>query len=210
MIARLSGRIVEKAPGHLIVDVGGVGYRVSIPLSTFEALSNPDDAVALRIHTHVREDSLALYGFATGEEQELFEQLIGISGIGPKLALAILSGLPMAALRQAILDGDTARLKRIPGVGARTADRVVLELKDLLAKRRSGERAGAAAAPRAGVRRDAVMALVNLGYRDAQAEEAVSAAMNTLPDAPEAAVPPGALADALPEVLRRSLRYLAS
>ena len=130
MIARLKGTLVEKSPSRLIVDVGGVGYDVLVPLSTFYGLGEPGSAVALRIHTHVREDIIALYGFASPLEQDLFERLISISGIGPKLALSVLSGIDPAELVRAIRTQDVVRLTRIPGVGKKTAERIGLELKD--------------------------------------------------------------------------------
>ena len=132
MIAHLRGSLLEKQPNRIIVDVGGVGYDVSVPLSTFYGLGEAGATVALRIHTHVREDALALFGFATRLEQELFERLIGVSGIGPKLALAVLSGIEPPDLIRAIERGDVARLTAIPGVGKKTAERIVLELKDRL------------------------------------------------------------------------------
>ena len=120
MIAHLRGRILEKHPNRIIVEVNGVGYDVSVPLSTFYDLGEPGGEIALRIHTHVREDALALYGFASLLEQDLFERLIGVSGIGPKLALAVLSGIEPLELVQAIERGDLARLTAIPGVGKKT------------------------------------------------------------------------------------------
>ena len=147
MIARLHGTLVEKTPSRLVVDVGGVGYDVLVPLSTFYGLGEPGTAVTLRIHTHVREDVIALFGFATGLEQDLFERLIAISGIGPKLALAVLSGIEPAELVRAIRTQDVARLTRIPGVGKKTAERIGLELKDRLpqAGRRPARSRGAPA-----------------------------------------------------------------
>src|SRR4029079_17945240 len=132
VIAHLRGRITEKQPNRIVVDVNGVGYDVFVPLSTFYGLGDPGSGVALRIHTHVREDALALYGFATPLEQDLFERLIGVSGIGPRLALAVLSGMEPAELMRAIERSDVARLTSIPGVGKKTSERIVLELKDRL------------------------------------------------------------------------------
>ena len=132
MIAHLRGRILEKHPNRIVVDVNGVGYDVFVPLSTFYGLGEPGGEIALRIHTHVREDQLALYGFATTLEQDLFERLIGVSGIGPKLALAVLSGIEPLDLIRAIERSDVARLTAIPGVGKKTSERIVLELKDRL------------------------------------------------------------------------------
>ena len=130
MIARLAGTVLEKHPMRVVIDVAGVGYDVHVPLSSFSAVGEPGTSLTLRIHTHVREDALVLYGFASALEQLLFERLIGVSGIGPKLALAVLSGLPPAELVQAIAGSDVARLTSTPGVGKKTAERIVLELKD--------------------------------------------------------------------------------
>lgn len=182
MIAHLRGRIFEKRPTRIVVDVAGVGYDVSVPLSTFYGLGNPGDEIALRIHTHVREDALVLFGFGTMLEQELFERLIGISGIGPKVALAVLSGIEPAELIRAIERGDLARLTAIPGVGKKTSERIVLELKDRLpaivhapAAAASGEE------PSASLRTDLLSALINLGYHRALAEKAVDAAITATP-----------------------------
>ncbi|MBI3282074.1 MAG: Holliday junction branch migration protein RuvA, partial [Acidobacteria bacterium] len=130
MIAFLQGRLLEKHPNQAIVDVQGVGYDVAIPVSTFSALPAAGAEVRLRIHTHVREDALALFGFYTPEEKLLFEKLIGISGIGPRLAITVLSGLPVVDLIASIRGSEVARLVRIPGVGKKTAERIVLELRD--------------------------------------------------------------------------------
>ncbi len=132
VIAYLRGRILDKQPNRIVVDVNGVGYDVSVPLSTFYGLADVGGEVALRVHTHVREDALSLYGFATRLEQDLFERLIGVSGIGPKVALAVLSGIEPLDLIRAIERGDLARLTAIPGVGKKTSERIVLELKDRL------------------------------------------------------------------------------
>ncbi|HZI93625.1 MAG TPA: Holliday junction branch migration protein RuvA [Patescibacteria group bacterium] len=205
MIARLTGRLVEKQPHQVIIEAGGVGYRAFIPLSTYYTLPDEGAEVTLRTHTHLREDVIALYGFSSPDEQELFERLIEISGIGPRLALAMLSGLSAADLVDAIVEGDAGRLRGIPGVGPKTADRVVLELRDRVRRSRSnagGESAGAGGGPAgsSAMRRDVVSALVNLGYRESLAESAVRRAL----DGKQAN---GA---ALQEVLKRSLRYLAS
>ena len=204
MIARLTGKLVDKQPHQVIIEAGGVGYRAFIPLSTFYTLPDEGAEVTLRTHTHLREDVIALYGFSSHDEQDLFERLIEISGIGPRLALAMLSGLSAGDLVDAILEGDAGRLRGIPGVGPKTADRVVLELRDRVGRNRgasatespaSGSRAGSSA-----IRRDVVSALVNLGYRESLAESAVRRALD------------GKQADgaALQEILKRSLRYLAS
>ena len=180
MIGRLSGRIARKAPQTVVLDVCGVGYQVTIPLSTFYALPAEGEAAALEVSTQVREDAIQLYGFATQREKRLFEQLITVSKIGPKLATAVLSGMPVDDLCAAIAAGDVARLSTIPGVGAKTAERMALELRGKVAP--AGDEAGrAAAAPAAAdtqarAAEDAVAALVNLGYRQKDAEKAVGRA----------------------------------
>ena len=177
MIGHLRGTVLEKHPNEVIVEAAGVGYAVQIPISTFTALPDAGAAVGLRIHTHVREDALVLFGFATSEEKAVFERLIAVSGIGPRLALTVLSGLPTADLVTAIRTGDVARLVRIPGVGKKTAERMVLELKDkLLAPEVAG---GKIAAAETGVpalsplEQDVLSALQNLGCSRPAAEEAV-------------------------------------
>jgi Holliday junction DNA helicase RuvA len=179
MIAKLTGRLVEKQATRLVVDVHGVGYDVQVPLSTFYHLPEPGADVTLRIHTHVREDALSLFGFATALELRLFERLIGISGIGPKLALAVLSGIDPADLVRAVQAGDVGRLTLIPGVGKKTAERIGLELKDRLSQQLATELGVDGAAPAGGtaLRADLVSALLNLGYHRALAEKAVDAAM---------------------------------
>jgi holliday junction DNA helicase RuvA len=182
VIARLKGTLVEKTPSRLIVDVGGVGYDVLVPLSTFYGLGEAGSAVALRVHTHVREDVIALYGFASPLEQDLFERLISISGIGPKLALAVLSGIDPAELVRAIRSQDVARLTRIPGVGKKTAERIGLELKDRLPHTAAS---GTPEGPSTGdaLRDDLLSALANLGYQRTAAEKAVDAALKKTPGA---------------------------
>ena len=184
MIAFLRGRILDKQPNRIVVDVNGVGYDVSVPLSTFYGLADPGGEIALRIHTHVREDALALYGFATRLEQDLFERLIGVSGIGPKVGLAVLSGIEPLDLIHAIERGDLARLTAIPGVGKKTSERIVLELKDRL-PRVEVAAVGEAAAPVEQpllLRDDLLSALINLGYHRPLAERAVEAAIKRTPD----------------------------
>jgi len=184
VIAHLRGRISEKHPNRVIVDVNGVGYDVFIPLSTFYGLGEAGAEIALRIHTHVREDALLLFGFATLVEQELFERLIGVSGIGPRVALAVLSGIEPDELIRAIERGDLARLTAIPGVGKKTSERIVLELKDRLPHARAGAVLGGAAEPAAPALHDDVLsALVNLGYHRPLAEKAAASAVKALPDA---------------------------
>lgn len=181
MIAFLRGRILDKQPNLLIVDVQGVGYHVHVPLSTFYDAGEAGAEVSLRIHTHVREDALQLYGFLTTLEQQLFERLIAISGIGPKLAVAVLSGIEPGELIGAIHRGDLARLTGIPGVGRKTAERMILELKDRLAQLTVP--AGAAMpipdSPGERLRTDLLSALQNLGYHRPLAEKAVDATLSS-------------------------------
>ena len=183
MIAQLRGRILEKHPNRIVVDVGGVGYDVFVPLSTFYGLGDAGSDISLRIHTHVREDALALYGFRTILEQDLFERLISVSGIGPKVALGVLSGIEPLELTRAIERSDVARLTAIPGVGRKTSERIVLELKDRLPRVQVEHAvAGEVEAAPGGVRDDVLSALVNLGYHRPLAEKAVDAALKATPD----------------------------
>ncbi|MDR1988621.1 MAG: Holliday junction branch migration protein RuvA [Acidobacteriaceae bacterium] len=182
MIAHLRGRISSKGPSRVVVDVHGVGYDVMIPLSTFYGLGEVGSDLSLRIHTHVREDALALFGFATALEQNLFERLIGISGIGPKLALAVLSGIEPRDLLRAIGHGDVARLTRIPGVGKKTAERIVLELKDKMPVVEEAEASSGSVTEPSVLRDDVLSALVNLGYHRPLAEKAVDVVVKTAPD----------------------------
>ena len=176
MIAHLRGAILEKHPNRVVVDVGGVGYDVAVPLSTFYVLGERGAEVSLRVHTHVREDAIALFGFVTAMELDLFERLISISGIGPKVGLAVLSGIEPGELVGAIERGDLARLTAIPGVGKKTSERIVLELNDRLPKAPvAPAAAGAVDAPV--LRDDLLSALVNLGYHRPLAEKAVDAAL---------------------------------
>lgn len=184
VIARLAGTLAEKTPGRIIIDVQGVGYNLQVPLSTFYVIGDAGTAVTLRVHTHVREDVIALYGFATGLEQELFERLISISGIGPKLALAVLSGMEPPDLVRAISSQDVARLTSIPGIGKKTAERIGLELKDRLPK--SVQAAADAAKPASAedqLRADLLSALLNLGYQRQSADKAIEKELKVAPDA---------------------------
>jgi len=176
MIAQLRGVLLEKHPNQLVVDVAGVGYDVTIPISTFSAVGDVGTEVKLRVHTHVREDAIALFGFASAEEKTIFEKLIAVSGIGPKLAITVLSGLPTGDLVQSIRQGQLERLVRIPGVGKKTGERMILELRDKL------EGVGlAAAAPQTSipqpvfgeVEQDVLSALTNLGCNRPNAEAAI-------------------------------------
>ena len=193
MIAHLRGRILKKGTQEAVIDVSGVGYRVTIPLSTFYRLGDVGAEAALLIHTHVREDVLALYGFLTEEEQLLFERLLSVSGVGPKVALGILSGIEAPDLVEALRASDVARLTRIPGVGKKTAERLVLELKDKMPARI----APPTASPGIASRDDLLSALVHLGYSRPEAERGVDKALREGKD--------GRFED----LLRRSLQVLS-
>jgi Holliday junction DNA helicase RuvA len=176
MIAFLRGKILEKHPNQVIVETAGVGYDVLIPISTFSSLPEAGSEVKLRIHTHVREDALALFGFLTAEEKTIFERLISVSGIGPKLAITVLSGLPTSDLIYAIRSAAVEQLVRIPGVGKKTAERIVLELKDKLEGVGQAAGPGQIEKPLAAltvVEQDVISALLNLGCNRPTAEGAV-------------------------------------
>lgn len=169
MIGALTGALRRKATDAILIDVQGVGYRVVVPLSTYYELPDLGHQVSLRIHTYVRDDAIDLFGFGSGAEQNLFEALLGVAGVGPKLAITILSGMESDMLVAAIADQDVARLTSIPGVGKKTAERLALELKDKV-----GDMAPAGRETTIqGVREDVVSALVNLGYRRRDAERAL-------------------------------------
>lgn len=199
MIGRLRGELAALGAERVLIDVGGVGYEVTVPLSTVAVLERVGlgGRVELHIHTHLREDALQLFGFATELERRVFEKLITVSGVGPKLARAVLSGLATDRLLGAIAGGETALLATIPGVGKKTAERLVLELKDTVAA--LGPAPASAGPPTAALAGDAdlVGALVNLGYKLPQAERAVLEARSDLPDA------------AFGELLRASLHRLS-
>jgi Holliday junction DNA helicase RuvA len=177
VIALLRGKLLEKHPNQVIVETGGVGYDVVIPVSTFSALPNSGSEVKLRIHTHVREDALSLFGFLTSDEKTIFEKLISVSGIGPTLAIKVLSGMATADLTAAIRNGYVEQLVRIPGVGKKTAERIVLELKDKLEGVAAMAAPGVPMMPAASVltviEQDVMSALLNLGCNRAAAETAV-------------------------------------
>jgi len=175
MIAQLAGTLAYKSPEQLVVDVHGVGYQVSVSLNSFYRLPEPGGAVQLLIHTHVREDALQLYGFLDPEEKGLFLLLTGVSGIGPRLAMNILSGTPTQELVDALEAGDLVRLVAIPGVGKKTAERLVVELRDKM-KLMKGARVAADGRAASGLEAEAISALVNLGYRRNEAERAVQVA----------------------------------
>lgn len=191
MIGSLRGVLRRKAPEGLLVDVNGVGYVVRVPLSTFYELPDSGESVLLRIHTYVRDDAIELYGFGTAAEQALFESLIGVAGVGPKLAVTILSGMESDMLVRAIADRDIVRLTSIPGVGKKTAERLALELEDKVVDLVPAAREAGGL----GLRDDVVSALVNLGYRKRDAE----AALKKVEDA----------AEDFETLLRQTLRMLA-
>ena len=172
MIAHLRGKLIAKSPNQVIVEAGGVGYELTISIPTFSDMPALNTEVALHVHTHVREDALALYGFLRRDEKQLFEKLIGVSGIGPKLGITILSGMATEAMVAAIRGNDVASLTRIPGIGKKTAERMVLELRDKL-EQFAAAPARPAASP---VEDDVLSALVNLGYPRAAVERALAKA----------------------------------
>lgn len=176
MIGRLVGRLAEKSPDQVLLDVGGVGYLVHIPLSTFYELPDTESPASLWIHTHVREDSLALYGFLTERERALFLLLLGVAGIGPRVALTVLSGIPPTELVEALRSQDVRRLVAVPGVGKKTAERMVLELAE---KVQQFAREPESPAPPTVAADDVLSALVNLGYRKSEAERAVDSIART-------------------------------
>ncbi len=183
MIAQLRGRLVSKEPGQIVVDVNGVGYQVFVPLSTYYQLPPVQQEVFLRVYTHVREDAIHLYGFHTPEERATFELLTGVSGIGPRLASNILSGISVEEFVPAILEGDLARLKAIPGVGRKTAERVILELKDKILEVPRARPVVAGRQPRSErdqTVEDVVSALLNLGCSRKEATRAAEAARQDL------------------------------
>jgi Holliday junction DNA helicase RuvA len=188
MIAQITGKLIQKLPNSVIIDVGGVGYELTVPLSTFYDLGDIGSDVSLRAHTYVREDALLLYGFRTEREKKLFLLLITVSGIGPKLAITVLSGLSTEELIQAIRSNDLARLVGIPGVGKKTAERMLVELKDKVVTvappgLEEHVHTGVTAASSETIRDDVISALVNLGYSKAVAEKAVSGVLKEAPDA---------------------------
>jgi len=209
LIARLSGILHEKTPERVIIDVQGVGYDVRVPLSTYGSLPATGAEVRLLVHTHVREDAISLYGFTTSRERYLFEKMIGVSGVGPRLAIALLSGLPPEDLLEAIRGGEVARLCKVPGVGRKTAERLVVDLRDKMEPTDTkeagrGKGTNAAEGPSA-LAADVLSALVNLGYPARDAERAVSDARRSLE--PEEA--PGATAVTFERLLRGALRTVS-
>jgi holliday junction DNA helicase RuvA len=188
LIAHITGKLIQKQPNSVIVDVGGVGYELTVPLSTFYDLGDPGADVSLRAYTYVREDALQLFGFRTEREKRLFLLMIGVSGIGPKLAITALSGMSAEELIHAIRTENLAKLVGVPGIGKKTAERMLVELKDKVAQLASPEmeeqlKAGAIIGVGEAMRDDLISALINLGYQKAAAEKAVSAALNENPGA---------------------------
>lgn len=173
MIAHLTGQLIQKSPASVVVDVRGVGYEAFIPLTAYYQLPEIGSPVSLHIHTHMREESLKLFGFVNAADKQMFELLIRINKVGPKLAIAILSGLSAQGLTQAVFNHDISILNAIPGVGRKTAERLAMELKDKLSEMNLEPESASAGAPGNGLRDDAVSALVNLGYKKAQAEQAL-------------------------------------
>ena len=205
MIGYLRGQLVDKRPSQVLVDVNGVGYVVSIPLSTFYSLGELHDDVTLLVHTHLREDSIALYGFLTAREKQFFELLISASGVGPSLALKILSGMSVDELLPAIRAGDLVRLTRIPGVGRKTAERIVLELRDKLAAMEPPQPERVTASGRTQLESDVVSALLNLGYDRRAAENAVEEAAG---NGGSARAPEGVM-QSFEALLRATLQHLS-
>ena len=198
MIGYLQGRLLDSGPERVLLDVGGVGYEVHIPLSTFYELEKQGaERVALYIHTHLREDEIALFGFASVREKQLFEKLLGVGGIGPRLARVILSGMPPDDLISALAGGDLGRLATIPGVGKKTAERMVLELREKMRELVATSSTVPPTTPAAPAVDDVVSALINLGYKASLAERAVADARRERPDA------------AFHELLRASLNRLS-
>jgi Holliday junction DNA helicase RuvA len=200
MIASLTGILRFKSPGHITVEVNGVGYRVFIPLSTFYELADEGSPIALNVYTAVREDAIHLYGFRTPEEKQLFELLLSVNGIGPKLAIGLLSGIASADFIRAVFMEDRQTLTKIPGVGKKMAERMILELRDRvikLAPQESREEARAER-PLDAVREDALSALVNLGYKKSVAKMVLDRVLDEAGDGL-----------ALEEVLKRALKELS-
>lgn len=200
MIARLSGILIEKSITQCVVDVRGVGYRVVVPLTTFYELPEVGQSVVIHIHTHVREDAVNLYGFHSREERAVFQLMISVSGIGPKLAVNILSGITAGELIQALTKDDLKRLTGIPGVGKKTAERMILEMKDKAAKFGRETVPAGTVAPKTGdqVSDDALSALVNLGYKGSAVKEVIDRIVRESKEVPS-----------LDRLLKQALRTLA-
>ena len=201
MIAMLSGKIAYKGISHVVVDAQGVGCRVFIPLTTFYALPDEDQAITLHIHTSVKDDAIHLFGFYTREERELFQLMISVSGIGPKVALNILSGISSAELLEAISTGNLTKLMAIPGIGRKMAERLILELKEKVMKKMAADAIPAANAKQKQaemMREDVLSALMNLGYKAGAARDALEKAARDLKEEP-----------AMDQLLKKALKILA-
>jgi len=198
MIASLNGTLRYKSPTEVLIDVNGIGYSVLIPLSTYEKLGPLNSPTALLTHLHVREDALQLFGFATEDERNLFKLLISVSGIGPKIAQGILSGISAADLRRHIATGNSTALTAIPGIGKKTAERLVVELRDKIGKSSAGESALPSGDKREGTRVEALLALTSLGYNRQAAEKGIRAALEETDGAKVT----------LEELIKKALRHL--
>lgn len=198
MIGYLEGKLRDKSPEYIIVDVHGVGYMVQVPLSTFYDLPELGQTVSLNIHTHVREDAIQLYGFRTAAEREMFLLLTTVNGVGPRLAVNILSGISPDDIRMVVMQQNPARLRNIPGVGKKIAERIMLELRDKLKAKETGDGTAIPLPAGSDVYSDAFSALLNLGYRPAEAEKALNKARQQFGDS----LP-------LEKLLKESLRFLA-
>jgi len=197
MIAWLSGTIINKKPALVVIETGGVGYLVHVSLPTFYSLGEEGEPASLFIHTYVKEDAFQLFGFATDGEKEIFNRLIGVNKVGPKLAITILSGMAANELLDAVNRKDIAKLSSVPGIGKKTAERLILELSDKLADLMAGLREEGEGKGGPGIHDDAVSALISLGYKKSDSQKAVETAHARLPD--------GALED----ILKQALNFLA-
>lgn len=200
MFALITGNLASKSVNEVIVDVGGLGYRVFIPLSTFYELPEPGEAVTFHLHTYVKEDAIHLFGFRTEVEKSIFQLMIQVSGIGPKLAINVLSGISAPELAKAISNGDLARLVMVPGIGKKTAERIVFELREKFLKLLPQEIPGQGPKATADdiLREDVLSALLNLGYKAAAARSAVDRALESAEEIPT-----------LEALLKQSLKYLS-
>jgi len=201
MIAMLSGKIAYKGISHIVVDVSGVGYRVFIPLTTFYALPEEGELVSLHIHTSVKEDAIHLFGFYSQQERELFQLMISVSGIGPKIAMGVLSGISAQELLEAISGGHVSKLITIPGVGRKMAERLILELKEKVLKKMAAESFPVSDSRKNlsdAMREDVLSALVNLGYKQTAAKDAIDKAVRDIEGDP-----------AMDQLLKKSLKILA-
>ena len=198
MIAHLKGKLTYKSPIEIAIDVNGVGYQVFVPLSTFYALPEVEEDVFLDIHTHMREESLKLFGFYTTDEKKIFEKLIAINKVGPKLALTILSGMPPAELFTTIDSNDIGKLSTIPGIGRKTAERLILEMRDKMDGISLDSGIQKDSIPQNGLLDDALSALVNLGYKKNQAEQTL-----------KKVYPEGKVGDSIEDIIKKSLNLLS-